>query len=164
MDGHNHTLVLLDGDQRKVPLFEDPETIPASDDGLLDAKIFAATGVNPELSPDGGASGVNRLQLSRLQRRYLAFIRENLDYIPTSCPEELVLRAAGELGAAQNAQQCKEKLATLAEAAYGPGVTSERIDSHGETLLALNKAKSAELPELVEILRSYLRRVKASAA
>ena len=162
MDLPGHTLVLLDGDQRKLPVFEDPDQIPAADDGLLEAKIFAATGVNPELSPDGGAGGVDQAQLTLGRRKYLAWIRTNLAYIPTTCPEELVLRAANAMGAAQNAQECKTKLAELAKAAYGMDITSERIDMHGETLLAMNKANSPELVQLAQALRNYLQNAHAA--
>ena len=162
MDWPGHTLVLLDGDQRKQQVFEDPDQIPAAADGLLGEKIFAAVGVNPELSPDGGGGGVNQAQLTHGRRKYLAWIRTNLAFIPTTCPEELVLRAANELGAAQNAQECKTKLAELAKTLYGLKVTSERIDMHGETLLAQNKANSVELVQLAQALRNYLQSARAA--
>ncbi len=161
MESPEHTLVLLDGDQRKLEAFEDPDSIPAADDSQLEAKVLAATGVWPEFSPDGGVGGVNQAQLNLACRKYLAWIRKNLSYIPTSCPEELVLRAAGELGPAQNAQECKNRLSVLAKALYGPDVSAERIDGHGETLLALKRANSPELLLLAQSLHTYLQNTNA---
>jgi predicted ATPase len=156
-----HTLVLLDGDKRRIPLFIDPETIPAAENDALAAKIKEATGVDPELTVDGGAQGGNKAQRVEVQRKYLAWIRRNVTFIPTSCPEELVLRAAEKADvAAQTSQEHKNRLRALAVELYGPDTSNERTDLHGETLLASARNSSAELAELAQILSGYLEAVR----
>lgn len=152
-----HTLVLLDGDKRFVPEFIDPDTIPTAQDDTLAAKIKEQTGVDPELTIDGGTSGGNSVQRVQVQRKYLAWLRKNVAFIPTLCPEELILRAArANDPAAQTSQDHKTRLRALAVDLYGPDVSNERTDLHGETLLAEARERSTELTQLVERLNAYL--------
>lgn len=152
-----HTLVLLDGDKQRIPQFIDPDTIPVTENDNLASKIKEATGVDPELTVDGGAQGGNAAQRIEAQRKYLAWIRKNVHFIPTSCPEELVLRAAGKADpAARTSQDHKLRLRELAVQLFGPATSSERTDVHGETLLADARAGSTPLAVLAERLRSYL--------
>lgn len=157
MAAPGHTLVLLDGDKRLVPEFIDPDTIAAAEDGTLASKIKQQTGVEPELTVDGGASGGNSAQRVQIQRKYLAWLRKNVAFIPTLCPEELILRAAGKIDpAAQTSQGHKDRLRALAIGLYGPDVSNERTDLHGETLLAEARDRSTELTQLVGQLNEYL--------
>jgi len=152
-----HTLVLLDGDKRRAEAFIDPETIPAAEDGTLEQRIKEATGVKPELTVDGGAQGANLAQRVQIQRKYLAWIRKNVDFIPTSCPEELVLRAAGKVNAAATtSQDHKKRLWELAVELFGQNASSEVVDNYGTTLVAEARGKSKELAQLAELLRAYL--------
>jgi predicted ATPase len=156
MTAPGHTLVLLDGDKQHLPAFIDPDTIPAAEDDSLGAKILEAAGVEPELTVDGGAQGGNAAQRVAAQRKYLRWLRANVAYIPGSCPEELVLRAAGKADASTTSQGHKARLRELATECYGQEPSNERIDLHGETLLASNRAASAELVQLADLLRAYL--------
>lgn len=160
MGAPGHTLVLLDGDKQRLTEFVDPALIPVAEDGTLGQRILQATGVQPEFTVDGGVGGGNVPQRVVAQRKYLAWIRRNVSFIPTLCPEELVLRAAGKNSpTATTSQHHKERLRELTVEAYGADVSNERTDSHGETILAQNRKSSAELSLLAQKLVSYLAQV-----
>lgn len=157
MAAGGHTLVLLDGDKKRLDDFVDPDTIPVAEDDTLGAKILGAVGVEPALMVDGGAGGGNVSQRIAAQRQYLAWLRENVRFIPMLCPEELVLTAAGQVDtAATTAQHHKDRLRALTVELYGPEPTNERVDLHGETLLAQHRATSAELSQLAQMLVAHL--------
>jgi hypothetical protein len=156
-----HTLVLLDGDKKLVPEFVDPDTIPPAQDNTLVARIKEATNVEPAFTVDGGTAGGNAAQRAEAQRKYLGWLRKNVAFIPTLCPEEFVLRAAGKADpTATTSQHHKDRLRALAEELYGKAVSNERTDQHGETLLALSRYGSAELPVLAQTLVKYLASVQ----
>ncbi|MBK9134372.1 MAG: AAA family ATPase [Betaproteobacteria bacterium] len=162
MSTPGHTLVLLDGDKKRVPQFVDPETVPPAEDSMLTTMIKNATNVEPQFTVDGGAAGADIAQLVKAQREYLAWLRKNVHFIPTLCPEELVLRAAGKADpAATTSQHHKQRLRSLAEELYGPGVSSARTDQHGEAMLAMNRGGSAELVVLAQALKNYLTSLQA---
>lgn len=162
LDAPGHTLILLDGDKRKIDSFIDPDTIPAAENNTLQEKIKATTGVDPQLTIDGGSSGANTAQLVDARRKYLAWIWKNLNFIPTLCPEELVLRAAGKnQSSATTSQDHKDHLRALAVELFGTDVSNKRTDEHGVTLLASNRNESAELSSLANILKCYLKSVRS---
>lgn len=157
MAAPGHTLVLLDGDKKRLPVFVDPDTIPAAEDGTLGGRILEAVGVEPVFTVDGGAGGGDAAQRIAAQRKYMAWLRDNVRFIPTLCPEELVLIAAQEADpAATTAQHHKERLRALAMALYGPDVSNERADIHGEMLLAQHRDTSAELTLLAGEIEMHL--------
>ncbi|MFW3174047.1 hypothetical protein EX530_05030 [Xanthomonas phaseoli] len=156
MGAPGHTLVLLDGDKKRLE-FVDPDSIPAADESALGEKILEAVGVEPAFTVDGGAAGAVVMQRVAAQRRYLSWIRKNVRFIPTLCPEELVLTAAGKLDpAAITSQHHKSRLRELTVELYGPDVSNERTDAHGETLLAQHRATSAELALLAQEIQRHL--------
>lgn len=157
MAAPGHTLVLLDGDKKKLEAFVDPNTIPVAEDETLGAKILEAVGVEPVFTVDGGAGGGDVVQRVAAQRKYLAWLRENVRFIPTLCPEELVLIAAGKADpAATSSQHHKDRLRSLTVGLYGPDVSNERTDAHGETLIAEHRANSAELALLAQEIARHL--------
>lgn len=157
MAAPGHTLVLLDGDKKKLDEFVHPDTIPVVDNDSLGAKILEAVGVEPVFTVDGGAGGGDVVQRVAAQRKYLAWVRENVRFIPTLCPEQLVLIAAGEADpAATSSQHHKNRLRALTVALYGPDVSNERTDVHGETLLAQHRDASAELTLLAQEIEKHL--------
>lgn len=160
MAAPGHTFVLLDGDKKRLVDFVDPNTIPAAEDGTLSTRIMQAAGVQPVFTVDGGTAGGNVAQRVAVQRKYLAWLRQNVDFIPTSCPEELILRAAGKIDpVAATSQDHKNCLRALTVDLYGLGATNERTDLHGETMLAQNRSDSTELAQLAQKLVEYLARV-----
>lgn len=158
MEGKQHVLMMLDGDQKQVPQFVDQATIPEADNGTLGTVIVAQVGVNPTFSIDGNAAGGNQAQKILAQRRYLSWIARNLKFIPTSCPEELVLKAAKQLEQPEEGipQACKDKLKALAGQNLGRTATGAEIDAYGGFLLGAHRENSKELKELAAALRSYV--------
>lgn len=164
LDAPGNTLILLDGDKRKADHFIDPDTIPASKNDTLQEKIKETTGVDPKLTVDGGSGKANETQLIETRRKYLAWVRKNVNFIPTLCPEELVLRAAGKnKPSATTSQHHKDHLRALAVELFGADVTNKRTDDHGVTLLASNRKDSAELSSLASILKCYLESVRSGS-
>lgn len=162
LDAPGHTLILLDGDKQKIDNFIDPETIPTSKNDTLQEQIKAATGVDPQLTVDGGYKGADAIQLNETRRKYLSWIRKNLNFIPTLCPEELVLRAAGKNDlSATTSQHHKDHLRALAVELFGSDVSNKRTDEHGVTLLATNRKNSTELSALASIMKCYLESVRS---
>lgn len=166
MDGAGHVLILLDGDQKKVAEITDPDQIPVAQNETLEDLILAQVGVRPEFAIDGGAGGGNAAQRIAAQRKYLAWVRKNVAYIPTSSPEELVLQAAGVLDKeeAGNSQACKLRLQKFASDNLGAEAGSAETDTYGNVLLGMHRAKSEELKELAATLTAYLATVKAAPA
>lgn len=162
MEGAGHVLVLLDGDQKRGDGIINPDEIPAAQDGTLENVILEQVGVRPEFSVDGGVGGGNQKQKIIAQRKYLAWVHKNLAYIPTSSPEELVLRAAGviEENELNNSQACKDRLKRLASENLGSEASSEHTDFYGNFLLGANRAASGELVTLAGQLTAYLNTVK----
>jgi len=157
MGAPGHTLVLLDGDKKLIPQFVDPDTIPTAQDNTLGDRIKEATNVEPVFTIDGGAAGGDVVQRVQARRKYLAWLRKHVDFIPTLCPEELVLRAAGKADPASTTSgHHKSRLRALAIQVYGDDASSDRTDQYGEALLALSRSNSAELPILAQRLLHYL--------
>lgn len=155
-------LVLLDGDKRLSEEIARPDTIPPADDVNLGDLIFAQVGAKPLFQIDGGAAGGNAEQRVTAQRRYLGWVCENLRFIPTSCPEELILQAEGLVphDASGISLKCKAALHSIASTALGRMASSEQADSYGEMSLARCKAGSAHLVELRDTLVAWLASVR----
>lgn len=164
MDSVEHVLILLDGDQKKVAEITDPDLIPIAENETLEDLILAQVGVRPEFAIDGGAKGGDAAQRIAAQRKYLAWVRKNVAYIPTSSPEELVLKASGDLaeGDAGNTQACKAQLRRLASVNLGAEATNADTDNYGNVLLGMHRAISEELKGLAATLTAYLAAVKAA--
>ncbi len=162
MEGTDRIIVLLDGDQKKIDSFEDPDLIPDADNKQLESKIIEQTGVAPLFLIDGGMGGGNTEQKIKLQRKYLSWIRKHLAYLPLSSPEEIVLKAAKKIATADkgNSQRCKQRLHALASENLGTNATSEEADNFGTFLLGAHKKESAELQTIAKALLKFLDRVK----
>ena len=162
MEGSGHMLVLLDGDQKQVDEISNPDDIPIAENGKLEDLILKQIGVRPEFSIDGGTGGGNSTQRAAAQRKYLAWVRKNLAYIPSSSPEELVLRAARVIDQKEygDSQACKVRLQALASDNLGIQASSVETDNYGDFLLGMHRAKSDELKELAKRLIAHLATVK----
>lgn len=162
MERAGHFFVLLDGDQKKQNSIRDPKDIPASADGTLEQVILDDVGVRPTLLVDGGPSGGDAAQKAAFRRRYLDWVGKNLSYIPTSCPEELVLRAAGHVkdGQQKPSEFYKNELYNMVSKVLGKKPTSEETDRYGGFILAQEKNKSKELVELKDKLMDFLKKIK----
>jgi predicted ATPase len=164
MERQGNVLVLLDGDQRRVTEIGDPDDVPASKDNTLEQIIFEQVGAKPMLLIDGGTGGGDKAQKAAFRRRYLRWVRNNLKFIPTSCPEELILRAARKIKdeSARPSQEYKDQLHEEADANLGYSVSSEDTDKFGQVLLGQHRTQSPELVQLKELLETFLKSVKLS--
>jgi predicted ATPase len=161
MDNTPNVLVLLDGDQRKVEI-PDPHGIPAARNGELEEIIVNSVGAKPVLLVDGGNGGGDIAQRIVLQRKYLAWTRKHLNYLPLSSPEEIVLTAAKAI-LPQNANSslaCKAQLMQLAHENKGDVVTSEEIDSFGAILLGQHRKTSVELTVIAKLISDFAATVR----
>jgi hypothetical protein len=157
MNTPGHTLVLLDGDKKRLTAFVDPDTIPVAENEILEAKIQEAVGTVPVFTIDGGVGGGCNAQRVAAQRKYLAWLNRHVRFIPTLCPEALVLTAAGLVDPmASTSQHHKERLRFLAVESYGPEVSNERTDLHGEMLLSQHRTTSQELSQLAQEIEKHL--------
>lgn len=166
MEGAGHVFVLLDGDQKKVDEITSPDDIAAAQNGTLEDLILEQVGVRPEFSIDGGVGGGNQAQRVAAQRKYLAWVRNNLAYIPTSSPEELILRAAEVIDKHEtvDTQACKARLQQLASDNLGARASSDETDTFGGILLGMHRTKSDELKQVADLLIDYLATLKPAAA
>lgn len=155
-------LVLLDGDQRMVEEIRDPNGIPPSDDANLDQIVSSQVGAKPVPLVDGSSRGGNREQKAKFFRNYLNWVRENLRYIPLSCPEELILVAAGKRDdyTTRSSGEYKKRLHSLASDNQGRCASSDETDSYGGFLLGQHRSNSSELQELVLVLLEFLKTIK----
>jgi hypothetical protein len=142
----------------------DPDDVPASKDNTLEQIIFEQVGAKPMLLIDGGTGGGDKAQKAAFRRRYLRWVRNNLKFIPTSCPEELILRAARKIKdeSARPSQEYKDQLHEEADANLGYSVSSEDTDKFGQVLLGQHRTQSPELVQLKELLETFLKSVKLS--
>jgi hypothetical protein len=162
MERQGHVLILLDGDQQKVPEIQDPDEIPQSKNATLADVIFSQIGAKPIPLIDGGAGGGDKVQKVTFWRRYIKWARQNLKFIPTKCPEELVLRAAGKVKGDDNqeSQVYKDLLHLAASENLNATATSEDADRFGQFLLGQHRETSKELVQLRGILEDFLRSIK----
>lgn len=164
MEREGTLLVLLDGDQSQGKEIQDPDTIPSADDSTLEQTILEQIGIKPQTLIDGGAGGGNKAKKAQFYRRYMKWTRCNLRYIPTSCPEELVLRAAGHVTDVESkpSQVYKERLYDMATQVYGHPPKNDEIDAFGKVLIGQNREKSTHLIEIKTLLENFLHSIKAS--
>lgn len=164
METKGNVLILLDGDQRKVAAIQDPDDIPKSKDTKLEQMIFDQVGAKPVPLIDGGISGGSKAQKADFHRRYLKWVRQNLRFIPTSCPEELVLRAAGQVkdDGAKTSQVFKDQLHQATSSNLRRSARNEETDNFGEFLLGQHRDQSSDLIELQGILENFLKAITSS--
>lgn len=157
-----NTFFFLDGDQQRVAQFTDPASLPPQKDtGLLDL-LKSELGVEPHLTADGHDGKVNQAQHSKMCRELLDYARSHVFYLPLSCPEEVVLQAAGKAPQPPlNASSAKAALRAETISVLGRlADTSERIDAYGEMLLAQHSESSTELKTIGEALCAIATRVR----
>jgi predicted ATPase len=152
------TFMLLDGDQRPKSGFPHPDTIPKSDNAQLGQLISSLVGCVPHLASDGGNDPDAKDRLYELQRRYLEYLHKFVFFLPLSCPEEIVLRTAGELDQEKTTKEYKETLVKLAkERGYEP--TAKGILECAKGYLNFVSGRDDELQQVVSTLRSILSRL-----
>jgi energy-coupling factor transporter ATP-binding protein EcfA2 len=108
--------IYIDGDQKKVEAFTDPDTIAPAQYGELAEKLKAELGTEPKFSRPGGlAEAVNEAAAVRMRLQYLKWLRKHVAYLPRKRPEEIPLAALrpGTDYSALNQHACKEAFRQL---------------------------------------------------
>jgi hypothetical protein len=86
------TLVLLDGDQDPGTALPDPLTIGEADDEQLQLALKAFTGQDITFITDGGVQGGSVGQQKAMRRKYVAWVRSNVAFLPGGkSPESFIL-------------------------------------------------------------------------
>lgn len=84
----------IDGDQKKVEQFTNPDTVAPAQYATLGDKIKAELGADPKLSRPGGAgTTANELAATQARLEYLRWVRKHVAYLPRKRPEEIPLSA-----------------------------------------------------------------------
>ncbi len=90
--GRNDILFLLDGDKRK-PAIRPSKNIPESENKLLGAEIKKLTGCDISFKTDGNPrTGGDKTQLFRMQRCFIDWVSEFVDFLPMRTAEEFILK------------------------------------------------------------------------
>lgn len=133
----------LDGDQKKVDEFTDPDSIaPDKYPGLAD-KLKAELGTEPKFSRPGGAGeAANEAAAVQARLNYFKWVRKHVAYLPRMRPEEIALSAfnPGTDFGALSKKDCKDAFRKLLTdgADVQPGSAAEEV--------AWAKLKIAKLP------------------
>jgi energy-coupling factor transporter ATP-binding protein EcfA2 len=155
MTSGDDVYVFLDGDQRKVEEFTDPNTIAPAAHPQLGALLKVETGVEPLFHIPGG-QGVAAHELAKVQAHlnYLTWLRARVDYLPGVVPEVTFLKALNPAGAydALTAAEAKDALRT--KLANDVEVTSSEI-------VTLAKVAAAGIPQDHENLAAIRQRIAA---
>ncbi len=141
MTSGDDVYVFLDGDQRKVDNFTDPDTIAPAAHAQLGALLKGETGVDPMFHIPGG-QGVAAHEAAKVQAHlnYLTWLRARVAYLPGVVPEETFLTALNPEGAYDNLTAAEAKGALKEMLAKNVEVTSSE-------LVTLAKVAAASIPQ-----------------
>lgn len=133
----------LDGDQRQVDEFTDPDTVAPVDYPELAEKLKAELGTEPKFSRPGGAGeAANEAAAVQARLKYLKWVRKHVAYLPRKRPEEIPLSTfkSGPDYSALSRKDCKDAFTELLKdgADVQPNSAAD--------LLAWAKLKVAKLP------------------
>ncbi len=133
----------IDGDQRKVPEFTDPNTISPAQHSDLRDKLMTELGTAPVFSrPGGSGSAANATAEIQTYLQYMGWLRRHVAYLPRKRPEEILLEAfkPGPDYGAMSKTECKEALTQL----LTDGVAMTEISAADRSAWA--KLKLSKLP------------------
>lgn len=90
-EGRSKMIVLFDGDKRPESPMCDPQTISEVDEGKLKDEVFRVTGADIVFHSDGGKTGGNIEQQTKMRRDFITWANAHVDYLPgTHNPEAFV--------------------------------------------------------------------------
>lgn len=149
--------IILDGDQKYVDCHIDPNSIPVSEYHNLSSLIFQQCQENIKFAPDGHEGEPNQDQKNELMLSFLRFYHENVYYLPTKTPEELIWRCSTitESKLVDNGEY-KEAIAALSNELFGENKRSEIEHTLKYLVQQLDMQKSL-LQETVGILNKFRR-------
>lgn len=110
LDSGQPVYMMLDGDQKRVEQFTDPDTVAPEQHERLGDVLRRELGTEPHFNLPGGDDGPGHQEArTRAQLDYLKWCRKHVGYLPRNRPEEIVLEAfsPGPHYAAMSKDVCK---------------------------------------------------------
>lgn len=107
-------LFLLDGDKRK-PAIRPSKSIPESENEKLGDEIKKLTGCSISFKTDGNKkAGADRGQLFKMQRSFIDWASEHVDFLPMKTAEDFILQNSASFTTTQKAIDPKESFKDFA--------------------------------------------------
>ncbi|SEA50169.1 ATP-dependent endonuclease [Variovorax sp. YR216] len=110
MDAGQDLFLMLDGDQKRVAAFTDPQSVPPEAHDGLGAVLNDELGVDPVFAiPGGNDSAGHKAAKIQAQLEYLDWLRKHVAFLPRKLPEHILLEALdpGKNHAATNSKDTK---------------------------------------------------------
>lgn len=156
MTSGDDVVVLLDGDQRKVEIFTDPDEIAPAQHSKLGGLLIKQAGYEPKFLVAGGndKEGHDAAKI-RCQLDFLKWARTRLRYLPKLCPEQILLETL--YPDRPHVTTSKQAKASLRQALTG-GVEVSAVAIAGVEELAIARLPedNAELVEVRQQLKQWL--------
>jgi hypothetical protein len=154
--------VFLDGDQRKVQQFTEPNTIAPAAHAQLGALLKAETGVDPLFHiPGGQGAAAHDAAKVQAQLNYLTWLRARVAYLPGVVPEVTFLKALNPAGTYDAMTAADAKDALRAVLAKNVGVTSSELVTLAKVAAASIPAVHVDLASIRERITFWLHGVPA---
>lgn len=151
----NKVLVLLDGDKKKVNEFTDPAKIPKSEYENLESLIMREIGPAPQYFISGGTEQFKKAAKIEASLKYLAWLRNHLDYFHKKIPEIIILDFIDPSvdHSQMNSSNAKEALKSLLTRGVNRILTADQIN----TLTIVEVSKIPETNPDLTIIRNRLK-------
>jgi energy-coupling factor transporter ATP-binding protein EcfA2 len=144
--------VLLDGDQKHVDQFTDPQTLSPKQHATLETIIKDEVGCTPTFPKNGGNDVVGIAKATiQSQIDYLNWVQLRLDYLPQKCPDAALLTEDEKIGLTESGDFKKALHKKI-----GPGQTSEGYLGVAQYLLAQLSDDNPDLVAIQGTLRRWL--------
>ncbi|MDP3978809.1 MAG: ATP-binding protein [Pseudomonas sp.] len=144
--------ILLDGDQKKVDCFTDPDSLPLKQHNDLEKIIRDECGCKPTFALNGGNDKAGNAQ-DKIQKQlqYMRWVRSRVSFLPHPCPDAVVLESQEREGLV-NSDQFKKALYEK----IGAGQTPEGALGVVKYLLEKLPENNADLAAIRAILKRWL--------
>lgn len=121
-------LFLLDGDKRKPPLRKS-SSIPEAENESLGEEIKKLTGCKIDFKIDGnGKSGGNKSQLYSMQRQFIDWTSQYVDFLPMNTAEEFIVANSPSFSTTHKNRDAKEIILDYAKTQLDRG-SADQIKS-----------------------------------
>lgn len=154
--------VYLDGDQRPSANIPNPDDIPPSDNNNLAEKLKSIFGCSPKFFLSGGEDVAgNKDAKHLLERKYFKWAKEQLFFLPKSCPEQIVLDAMllstgkGPSGSISS-EEAKAQLRALLESTLSAPPKGSEVTTIAKYKLAELQSHSSDLQPIRDALKTMI--------
>jgi hypothetical protein len=155
---------LLDGDERPSAPMRDPAQIPEAAQEQLQEEIKRVSCVDIRFNVDAGANGPNQQQLTTTRRKFMAWVRENVDYLPGNLnPEAFIWQNMQQDSLSESVAQIKDpkkRFEALARKELGRE-EYEELDSRD--ILATQTRRLATIKDDVDEIQALYKLLRAFA-